>query len=68
MKIHWRVVISNYLLSSEIGSPAERARDKPSLLKNSRVRSGKSLFGNNQTKEWQVQNFLCQRQCVVLII
>ena len=56
-------MITYYLLSSEIGSPVERARDKPSLLKNSRVRSGKSLFGNNLTKEWQLQNFLSQRQC-----
>ena len=61
--IQWRGVITYYLLSNEIGIPRERARDKPSLLKNSRVRSGKSVFGINLTKEWQVQNFLSQRQC-----
>ena len=58
-------MITYYLLSSEIESPAERARDKPSLLKNSRVRSGKSLFGNNLTKEWHLKDFLSQRQCAV---
>ena len=59
-------VRSKNTLSNEIGFAAERARDKPSLLKNSRVRSGKSLFGNNLTKEWQLQNFLTRRQCVLL--
>ena len=45
-------------------SPQREPEISPSLLKNSWVRSGKSLFGNNLTKEWQLQNFLCQRQCV----
>ena len=54
-------MISNYLLSSEIGSPGERARDKPSLLKNSRVRSGKSLLDNNLSILHEIQNVLAQK-------
>ena len=46
-----RYYLVTHLLSSEIESLAERARDKPSFIEISRVRSGKSLFGNNLTKE-----------------
>ena len=59
--IHWGEVISYYLLSSEIESPAERTRDKPSLLKNSRVGSGKSLFDNNLYILHEIQNVLAQK-------
>ena len=55
-----------YYLSNEIGIPAERARDKPSLLKNSRVRSGKSLFDNNLFILHEIQNVLAQKDSVVL--
>ena len=43
--------------------PEREPEIKPSLLKTPRVRSGKSLFGNNLTKERQLQNFLSQWQC-----
>ena len=68
MRIVWRKVITYYLLSNEIGIPRERARDKPSLLKNSRVRSGKSLFDNNLSILHEIQNFLAQKDSDTLKI
>ena len=59
-------MITYYPLSNKIGIPGERARDKPSLLKNSQVGSGKSLFDNNPPILHEIQNILAQKDCAHL--